>query len=165
MLHAGLWFGVVCCGLSRLWFEPRSLIVDISGSGNAAVVDHHLEISKRVAVGGVVVQATRSAKAPEVIHHPPLPRGGRPQHVSVPCPFCHKHHHFALGVPTRAPTALNGTHGAGHRFVEHHEVRGRDVQSLFSNRGGHEDVRLTSPEGIDLCDLFLLRHPFSFTGF
>ena len=156
---------MVCCGLSRLWFKPRPLLVDIGGGGDISVLDAHQEISKRVAVGGVVVQATRSSKAPEVIHHPSLPRGGRPQHVRVPCPLCHEHHHFALSVPTRASTALYGTHGAGHRFVEHHEIRGGDVQPLLADGGGHENVGLTSPEGIDLCDLFLLRHAFSLTGF
>ena len=58
--------------MSRLWLEPRSLLVDIGGGGNISVIDAHLEINKRVAVGGVVVQATRSSKAPEVIQTDPV---------------------------------------------------------------------------------------------
>ena len=59
-----------------------------------------------------------------------------------------------------SPAPLDGPHCTRNRFVEHDEIGRRNVQSFFTDRGGHEHVDFTAAEPIQLGELLLLRHPF-----
>ena len=98
-----------------------------------------------------------------MVHHPTLPCRRSPQHVRVPRALGDEHHHLAVGVAARAPAALDGPHGAGHRLVEHHQICGGNVKAFLADGGG-QDIGLTSAEGIDLCDLFFLGHALAVAG-
>src|SRR5881296_2948243 len=69
----------------------------------------------------------------------------------------HEHDDPAGRAPPGPPSSLNRPDLGWNGLVENDEVDLRDVESLFADRGGDEDVHLSGAELLQDVDLFLLR--------
>src|SRR5207245_6362548 len=77
----------------------------------------------------------------------------------VPRVLRHQRHDPARGTPAGPAAPLNRPDLGRHRLVEHDEVDLRDVEALFPDRGGDEDVDLARAELAEDVDMLLLREP------
>src|SRR5437870_3022375 len=98
-------------------------------------------------------------KAVELQVHLPFLPSGAVQISLVPRVLRHQRHDPARGTPSGAAAPLNRPDLRRHRLVEHDEVDLRDVEALFPDRGGDEDVDLARAELVEDVDLLLLREP------
>ncbi len=89
--------------------------------------------------------------APELLQlpvHPFFLVLGRPVICYIPRTFGNQYHDLARPSAACPAPALDGPYLRRHRFVEHHKVRGRYVQSFFSHRGGDQHVLFPTSEHV-----------------
>src|SRR5437879_12261335 len=92
------------------------------------------------------------------MHLPFLPPGA--VHVGLaPRVLRHQRHDPARGTPSGPAAPLNRPDLRRHRLVEHDEVDLRDVEALFPDRGGDEDVDLARADLVEDGDWLLLTAP------
>src|SRR5437899_11672426 len=117
----------------------------------------HERLAPRFADEDLLLQVL--PKAVELQVHLPFLPSGAVQISLVPRVLRHQRHDPARGTPSGPAAPLDRPDLRRHRLVEHDEVDLRDVEALFPDRGGDEDVDLARAALVEDVDLLLLRDP------
>jgi len=72
----------------------------------------------------------------------------------------HEHHHSALSLPSSSSHALDQSDGGAGYVIENNEVHLSNIQTFFSNTGGHQSIEVALFESLHHLQLVFLGKTF-----